>query len=189
MDPQVRQLIMDMTQVRRRLETLATWNVQGLIFEKNSKYGPFTLGGYPQEASASVVVSPWTTTRDDEGETLRVSVHPGTINSLVPTNIFDPIEITGIGVEYIVLTMTSTGDSPVSASLSKETTYPVPSATTPSNPPTAVTDVLAVLNDGVVYQVRDTNLVATSVEVLQETVANPVVGERQYIPWYRWEVT
>ena len=72
--------------------------------------------------------------------------------------------------------------------MSKETTYPVPSATTPSHPPTTVTDVLAVLNDGVVYQVRDTNLVATSVEVLQETVANPAVGERQYIPWYRWEI-
>jgi hypothetical protein len=52
-----------------------------------------------------------------------------------------------------------------------------------------VKDVIAVLFDGVVYQIRDTNLVATSVEVLQETVSNPAVGERQYVPWYRWEVT
>jgi hypothetical protein len=133
-------------------------------------------------------INPWKTTRNDDGATKRVSIRPGTINSLVPTDIFSPITITGTGVEYIVLTMTSTWDSPVSASLSKETTYPVPSATTPSNPPTAVTDVLAVVNDGIVYQIRSTNLVATSLEVYQETVATPAVGERQYIPWYRWEV-
>jgi hypothetical protein len=72
--------------------------------------------------------------------------------------------------------------------LSIETDYPVPSATTPSAPPSTVKDVIAVLNDGVIFQIRDTNLVATSAEVFQETIDNPDPGERDYIPWYRWEV-
>lgn len=138
--------------------------------------------------SGGSVTTPWSTTRADVGETKYVSVYPGSINSLIPTDIFDPLEITGTGTEYVVLTMTSTSGSPVSASLSIETTYPVPSATSPSYPPTACTDVVAVIEDGVVYPVRSVNLLATSREVFQETVANPAVGERQYIPWYRWEV-
>jgi len=131
---------------------------------------------------------PFKVTRNDDGATKQVSVRPGTINSLVPSDIFEPIEITGSGTEYIVLTMTVTGNSPVSSSLSKETTYPVPSLTTPTDTPTAVKDVIAVLQDGKVYQIRDTNLTATATEVFQETVTSPSPGERNYIPWYRWEV-
>lgn len=168
--------------VRQARNFMNNWEVSG---------GSFSFDGYKARLRVTGVTSalhPWKVTRNDNGATKRVSIRPGTINSLVPSDVFSPITITGTGVEYIVLTMTSTGDSPVSASLSKETTYPVPSATTPSNPPTAVTDVLAVVNDGIVYQIRSTNLVATSLEVYQETVATPAVGERQYIPWYRWEV-
>jgi hypothetical protein len=171
--------------LRKAKNFMSNWEVSG---------GSFSFDGYRVRlriptTTSSLTPSPWQTTRNDDGDTKRVSVRPGTINSIVPTDIFDPIEITGTVTEYIVLTMTSTAGSPVSASLSKETTYPVPSATTPSHPPTEVKDVIAVIGNGVVYQVRDTNLVATSVEVYQETVANPAVGERQYIPWYRWEIT
>ena len=119
----------------------------------------------------------------------KITVRPGTINNLVPTNIFDALTITGSGVGYVVLTLSINGsDSPVSSVLSIETDYPVPSATTPSAPPSTVKDVIAVLNDGVIFQIRDTNLVATSAEVFQETIDNPDPGERDYIPWYRWEV-
>ena len=175
---------LDVNFIRKIRAFMNNWEVSG---------GSFHFDGYRVKlrcgaSSASVSSHPWKVTRSDDGLTKRVIVKPGTINSLVPTDIFEPIEITGTGTEYIVVTMTSTAGSPVSASLSKETTYPVPSATTPSSPPTAVTDVIAVLNDGVVYQIRSVNLVATSVEVYQETVASPAPGERQYIPWYRWEV-
>lgn len=132
---------------------------------------------------------PFKVYREDTQTTKYVKARPGTINNLVPTNIFDSLTITGSGVEYVVLTLSINGsDSPVSSVLSIETDYPVPSATTPSAPPSIVKDVIAVLNDGVIFQIRDTNLVATSAEVFQETIDNPDPGERDYIPWYRWEV-
>ena len=132
---------------------------------------------------------PFKVYREDTQTTKYVKARPGTINNLVPTNIFDALTITGSGVEYVVLTLSINGsDSPVSSVLSIETDYPVPSATTPSAPPSTVKDVIAVLNDGVIFQIRDTNLVATSAEVFQETIDNPDPGERDYIPWYRWEV-
>lgn len=157
--------------------------------------GSFSFDGYRAKlrinpgSTASTATHPFQVTRNDAGSTKRVSIRPGTINSVVPTNIFSPLTITGSGAEYVLLTATFTGDSPVSAALSIETTIPVPSATTPTNTPTAVKDVIAAIYDGTVYQIRNTNLTVTSVEVFQETVASPSPGERNYIPWYRWEVS
>ena len=170
--------------IRQIRNFMNNWLVEG---------GDFRFDGYRAHLRVNgggtpVQPHPWKTTRNDDGATKRVSVLPGTINSLVPTNIFSPLTISGTGTEYVVLTMTSTGGTPESASLSIETTYPVPSATSASEPPTVAKDVLVALNDGIIYQIRETNLTATSVEVFQETVTNPSPSERQYIPWYRWEV-
>lgn len=168
---------------------MRNWEVSGGSFSFDGQKVRLRINNTSQTGS----VHPFKVYRADttsEGTTTKkVKVKPGTINNLVPTNIFDALTITGSGVEYVVLTLSINGsDSPVSSVLSIETDYPVPSATTPSAPPSTVKDVIAVLNDGVIFQIRDTNLVATSAEVFQETIDNPDPGERDYIPWYRWEV-
>lgn len=127
-------------------------------------------------------------TRADDGAALKVRVRPGTINSIVPSNIFTSLDITGSGLELVVLTLSSSSGSPSSAVLSIENSTPVPSLTTPDTPPTACRDVIAVLNDGAIYQVRNTNLTASSALVMTQSVwsmDNEAYEEQNY---YRWEV-
>ena len=160
------------------------WEVSG---------GSFHFDGYRVKlrcgaSSASVSSHPWKVTRSDDGLTKRVIVKPGTINSLVPTNIFEKLSITGSGIEYVVVTLSITSDSPNNATLSIESSPPIPSVTTEGSVPTEATDVIAVLNDGIVYQVRSKNIYAESYEVFRNPVASPVYGELNYVPWYRWEI-
>lgn len=175
------------TMTKRLRNFMNNWEVSG---------GSFSFDGYKVRLRVNgggaqfPAPHPFQVTRADTDLGTFVKVRPGTINNLVPTNIFDSLAITATGVEYVVLTVNlDSTPSPTSAVLSIETDYPVPSATTPTHPPSVAKDVIAVLNDGVIFQVRDTNLIATSAEVFQETIDNPDPGERDYIPWYRWEIS
>lgn len=117
-----------------------------------------------------------------------VKVNVGTIGGVVPSNIFAELTIAGTGMEYVVVTLTCTADAPSSAVLSVESTAPVPSATAAHSPPVTCADVLAILQDGIPYQVRMRNLQVESEEVFREPVASPVPGEMNYIPWHRWKI-
>ena len=117
-----------------------------------------------------------------------VKVNVGTIGGIVPSNIFSALTTTGTGVEYIVVTATMTSNAPTSALISRQATAPTPSLTTENAPPAEVHDVLAILQDGIPYQVRTRNLQVESEEVFREPVASPVPGEMNYIPWHRWKI-
>jgi len=141
-----------------------------------------TYGGPTR--SAATAPSPWAATVS--GTTL--TLLPGTINSVVPSNIFAEFTITGSGIEFVVVTLSITSDSPNSALISIESTPPIPSLTTEGSVPAEAKDVVAIVNDGVVYQIRNTNIYAQSYEVFRNPVAAPVYGELNYVPWYRWEI-
>lgn len=132
---------------------------------------------------------PWRTMRNDLEETKRVSVRPGSLSSILPTNIFDFLTISGSGVEYLVLTgAVSPSGGVISCELSIETDMPAASEPTPEAPSSEIRDVIAVLSDGKIYQVRDSNLNAVAVELFQVSIAEPAPGARQYTPWYVWTV-
>lgn len=135
-------------------------------------------------APTTTAPSPWAATVS--GTTL--TLLPGTINSVVPSNIFAEFTITGSGIEFVVVTLSITSDSPNSALISIESTPPIPSLTTEGSVPAEAKDVVAIVNDGVVYQIRNTNIYAQSYEVFRNPVAAPVYGELNYVPWYRWEI-
>jgi hypothetical protein len=160
---------------------LSTQTQSGRVF--NAKPG----GGAP-----ATPPHPWKTTRNDdtETETKRVRVHPGSIGGVVPTNVFPPLTISGTGLEFVVLdvSINPANGGVSSCSLSIESTQPTPPVPTPSAPTSSFADVIAVIYDGSVYQVRSRNLNAFSQELFQETVEEPAIGERNYIPWYVWNV-
>ena len=131
---------------------------------------------------------PWKVTRADEGEVKRVRVHPGSIDGVVPTNIFANLPITGTGVEYVVLTTNMLATGVASCSLSIETDPPTPSGTAEDAAPDTLTDVIAVLMDGVVFQIRSTNL-ATQTE-LAVSIPTPTAEpwRENLVKFYKWRV-
>lgn len=138
--------------------------------------------------AAEVVPHPWKVTRDDAGEEKRVRVHPGSIDGVLPTNIFANLTITGTGVEYVVLTTNMLDAGVASCSLSIETDPPTPSGTAEDAAPDTLTDVIAVLMDGVIFQIRSTNL-ATQTELAVSIPTPQVVPWREnLIKFYKWRV-
>jgi len=96
----------------------------------------------------------WKVTRKDNGATKQITVHPGSIGGAVPSAMFSPIGISGTGTEFVILTSTLL-DAVVGASvITVSSTHPTFPASTPNAPPTQAIDVLAVLVDGVVFQIR-----------------------------------
>jgi hypothetical protein len=118
----------------------------------------------------------------------KIKINIGSIAGIVPSNIFSELTIAATGTEYVVLTLTCTADAPSSAVMSVESAAPVPSATAANSPPGTCTDVLAIVQDGIPYQVRTRNLQVESEEVFREPVASPVPWEMNYIPWHRWKI-
>jgi hypothetical protein len=128
---------------------------------------------------------PWQVT--SRGTAVKVNV--GTIGGIVPSNIFDELLIDGIDVEYVIVTATMTSNAPTSALLSVQTEAPTPSLTNENAPPAEVHDVLAVLLDGQIFQVRSRNLNVESQLVFEAPVTEPQIGEPNTTPWYRWAVS
>jgi hypothetical protein len=127
---------------------------------------------------------PWKVT--SSGTAVKVNI--GTIGGIVPSNIFAELTIAGTGTEYVIVTATMTSNAPTSALLSIQTTAPTPSLTNESAPPAEVHDVLAVLLDGQIFQVRKWNLNVESQLVFEAPVTEPQIGEPNTTPWYRWAV-
>ncbi|MDF3129887.1 hypothetical protein P0Y35_11825 [Kiritimatiellaeota bacterium B1221] len=123
---------------------------------------------------------------DDEDVILRVNA--GTINGIVPTNIFAEQVINEVDTYYVGVTLNFTSNSPNDASLTFGSSPTLPSATTEGATPASVSDVIAIVSEGVIYQIRSNNLVATSYEVFREPVSSPDFNQMNFTPWYRWEV-
>lgn len=138
---------------------------------------------------------PWRVTtgsRDDGlgGVEKIVNVYPASIAGVVPTNIFDPQVYTGTGREWVIVTGTASGNAIASASISVVSTAPYPSSTvTQAVPPPTVTDVIAVIEDGVVFQIRKDNTIVKAREVFTTDPETIVFGGRNYIAHYQWEVS
>ncbi len=159
------------------------------IFSTQTQSGR-VFNAKPGGVGEAIPPHPWKVTRNDEGGTKRVRVHPGSIGGVVPTNIFPPPTISGTGLEFVVLdvSINPASGSVSSCSLSIESTQPTPPVPTSSAPTSSFADVIAVIHDGSIFQVRSRNLNAISQELFQETVEEPAIGERNYIPWYVWNV-
>lgn len=156
--------------------------------------GVFQFDGYrarlviDQQTATASSKHPFKVTKKTVSGTTYLNVSPGTINSLLPSNIFNDFSFTGSGTEYVIVTLTTSASNPQSAAISVTTSAPTPSSTTEDAPPTTCIDVIAVLVDGKIYQIRNTNLVATSVNAFDQYAWNAGNGAYETNPWYRWEI-
>ncbi len=135
---------------------------------------------------------PWKVTRNDdsETETKRVRVHPGSIGGVVPTNVLaaanDGLTISGSGLEYVVLNCVAESATIQSCSLSIESSQPPSPSATESFPPEAFQDLIALIYDGIIYQIRNRNITATSVLALTADTEEAEPFRENVIRFYTW---
>jgi hypothetical protein len=127
--------------------------------------------------------------------TYNVTLYPGLINQLLPTNIFNVIN-QGIGsTQYVVLTCMNDGYAITSATWSLMSSVPTPPDATPDGPPATLNIIIGVIfynstpNTITVYQIIFDNITATPTEWTRTTRAGAGPFELAYVIYYYWAIS
>jgi hypothetical protein len=122
-----------------------------------------------------------------------VSVHPGTINTLLPTGIFGSggnLQTNTIPKEtlrYVVLEATSDGQQITAAAISVAATAPTPQEPVVFGLPTTAKFLIGIVYSGKVFQVQFTNFTLTGKQQFIASKSSPAAaGELPYEIYYVW---
>jgi hypothetical protein len=114
--------------------------------------------------------------------------HPGTINGLLPGNMFDQLTFPTSGTAYHVLGVDSDGDTPTNAVIGMMDSPP---PAIPSNievAPESFTLLLNVIVDTSVFEIITTNIYAQPVITILSLSASPTPGQPFFDLNYTWRV-
>lgn len=123
------------------------------------------------------------------GSPLTASILPGTLNGLIPTNIFSTYPLAVPGTYYLVLAATAATGEIASCSLSMPTSPPVGIPTVMGEPPLSFDYLLGVVIDGVWFRtIGNGSLSAAGQEVFRISKASPAPGTLPYDIYYTWNI-
>jgi hypothetical protein len=124
---------------------------------------------------------------DNENQYI-VTVRPGTINGVVPSNWDIEEEIAEDQLNYVILDVTAASNGIVSCEISLATTQPSGEmAPVQWGLPTEFSVVLGLVENGQVWQIVADNLSYQSSKRITTTVEAPGLGELPYANWYVWQ--
>lgn len=124
------------------------------------------------------------------GEGYRLSVLPGLINGILPSN-YDIVHTTSDAAQCVFLLLTGTvaNGGIVSATLSFGSTVAPQVTPNEGMPPSAFSWTLGMLVAGKWYKLVAGSLTVTPKEVFRTAKTQYLPGELPYEPWYTWNVT
>lgn len=139
-----------------------------------------------------------TTFDPDNPDDIYLYLYPGTVNQLLPTNIFDSVLINA--TKYVVLTCQSDGYSITSSVWSLENSTPTPQTATADIPPSTFivtigyvvyTAPVSPATKGTVkiYQLIDNILLANPLEWTRASRPDPTPFGLPYVIYYYWNIT
>lgn len=118
-----------------------------------------------------------------------ITLRAGTLNGLLPINMFQQFGISGSGTVYVVLRVFTDGVQPSSASLELESQPPEPPPHFVNVAPAAFPILIGLTVDLKPFNTVDGLLEATPKVVLKTTVSNPSPGTPLYDLHWSWSVT
>jgi hypothetical protein len=120
--------------------------------------------------------------------TWSVHIRPGTISGILPSNMFDTFQIFETGTFYVVLDVTTDGDTPTDASLDVVTFQPAPIGSGENLAPVDFSILLGLVVDKVPFQIINYNFQVFPQETTDTLRTSPVPGEPFYDKNYTWVV-
>ena len=120
-----------------------------------------------------------------------VSFSAGTVNGLLPSNMFSPLTgVTTSGRNYFYIKCTSDGKSLSTAIIEKDTAIRTPPASTIDSAPTTLNILIATMatSGEIIKTIPCQNPSASIVPTIQEDNSSFVVGERNFKQYYNWEI-
>lgn len=115
-----------------------------------------------------------------------LTVLPGAINDLVPSNIFDAFAVPASGTRYLIATCSTDGSQINAITLSLSSSAPTPAAATSGSAPLSFDVLITVVNDAVPYKIVGCSPVYAPREVLRVDKAAPTPGTLPYTSYYTW---
>jgi hypothetical protein len=173
-----------------QLDDVRDFAVEQSIYQPPPDPGFAERGGAGEGGTTEAVPEPFdvTAVTDNEDGTSTLTIQPGTVNNLIPSNMFAALKVPNSGTRYLVLGVTTTASGVVSAAaLSIESSAPAAIGVDEAAPPTSLDILLAVIVDAVAFQVRNGNITATSTQAFivdKDPPGKP--GTLSYVPWYTW---
>lgn len=142
-------------------------------------------------SSAAVDHCPFDITLTDKvGPNVDINIRPGTINQLVPTNIFSLIDYDPTTVVYVKVHATTNGKEVTGATIVANTTPSVFIPATSGGGATEFDVLVAILNSGQIVRVLTCgNINAVISQTFLEDKPSPTPGTSPFIRWYTWIIT
>jgi hypothetical protein len=150
--------------------------------------GGTTITLQPSRGGASSQICPFDPTVTAVSSGYEISFSVGTINGILPTNMFSSFPITSNTLNYYYLTCASDGKIVTGAEIDYNISPPTIYTGTPDSAPLAFSRLIAVvITSGIaVRTITCDNLIARVVATVQEDNVTYVAGQRNFIQYYGW---
>lgn len=150
-----------------------------------------------RRGGGNILKTPWQITVSKINGVWYVSVRPGSVNSLVPWNIFTPIPISN-GTWYVKIKCDTDGKTPNYITVMVNNSATESALTVAENvAPPIFFDVLGIVVQSTsatgsvsnqIFQIRNTNLTATPTIRSLVSRTPPNVGDEPFVRWYQWQL-
>lgn len=120
-------------------------------------------------------------------DTHEITLYPGSINGLVPSNMFDTFSVSG--TQYIVATCTTDGSQINAITLAVESSPPTPAAATSGAAPLSFKVLITIFNDDLAYNMGGCGMTFVPQESIRVDKVSPTPGTLPYTSWYVWSRT
>jgi hypothetical protein len=149
---------------------------------------PSTGGGTSEAAEDEIC--PFEITLTPNGGDFDLNIAPGTVNSLLPTDILTTHTYTTGSTVFVKIACTTDGKSVSSAAIEIDGTQPDANVATASEGSATLDICVAVIADGVITRTWNpcSSIRVTLEQVFLEDKPSPSIGESLYIRWYQWRV-
>lgn len=154
------------------------------------RIGGFDLTDIRRKGAPPVQSFPWQITASSQNGQIIVKVKPGTINGLLPSNMFDTWTVGATGTTYVTLDCTTDGYNITDAEVDGNSTVPPDPFTSELNLlPFEFSILLGVIVDRRVFQTTENLLEATAKAGLQVLKDDPQPGEPYYDTYWTWMIS
>ena len=117
-----------------------------------------------------------------------ITIRPGSVDGVVPNNIFSFFPI-GTGTQYVVLNIEANHAGVVQCVITLDSAVPDVSGTAQNAAPDNFTDVIGVIHEGNIFQIRKKNLTCSTQVALIIPSETVEPWRENLIRYYKWIVT
>jgi len=162
-------------------------SVVGGIFKRGVGGTTITFKAGQQQGQQTICPFEPTATAVSSG--YQVSFSAGTINGILPTNMFSPLTgVTTSAINYFYLKCATDGKLLTTAVIEKDTSVRTPQASNPDTAPTELNVLIGYMTTaGVATKtIPCSNIIAKIFPTIQEDNVTYVAGERNFKQYYNW---